>query len=191
MLLEKPGRKMPQREAASRVRGGAPAAPSPPHGARGPAPPQARPRRRRPSGHRGGGRIWLARGTQLATTRRGRTRLPRSSPRTLPWSRTGARGHSPFRIGLRASCRLSVRRAGTRGAGRRQHLSGPREVHPSSDWRCYRAAASGQYLSLRAHPFGASEPSAGNTDRDLSSGSGPQAVTDGRAAGDRCDRSAG
>ncbi len=41
MLLEKPGHKMPPGQAASRVRGRAPAAPSPPHGARGPAPPQA------------------------------------------------------------------------------------------------------------------------------------------------------
>jgi len=41
MLLDKPGRKTPQRQAASRVRCGAPAAPSPPHDARGPAPPQA------------------------------------------------------------------------------------------------------------------------------------------------------
>src|SRR5215470_18618059 len=41
MLLEKPGHKMPQWQAASRVRGGAPAAPPPPRGARAPPPPQA------------------------------------------------------------------------------------------------------------------------------------------------------
>jgi hypothetical protein len=37
MLLDKPGHKVPQGQSASRVRGGAPAAPSPPHGARGSA----------------------------------------------------------------------------------------------------------------------------------------------------------
>jgi hypothetical protein len=41
MLLDKPGHKVPQGQPASRVRGGAPAAPSPPHGARGSASPQA------------------------------------------------------------------------------------------------------------------------------------------------------
>jgi deazaflavin-dependent oxidoreductase (nitroreductase family) len=41
MLLEKPGHKLPRGQEASRVRCGAPGAPSPPHGARGPTPPQA------------------------------------------------------------------------------------------------------------------------------------------------------
>jgi hypothetical protein len=47
MLLHKPGCRMPQGQ-ASRVRGGAPAAPSPPRGARGPLRLRDRPPRRRP-----------------------------------------------------------------------------------------------------------------------------------------------
>ena len=41
MLLEKPGHKMPQGAGSEPGQGWGPAAPSPPHGARGPAPPQA------------------------------------------------------------------------------------------------------------------------------------------------------
>src|SRR5580704_14991862 len=44
MLVDKPGREMPYGRAASRVRGRAPAAPYPPRGARGPAPPGRRTR---------------------------------------------------------------------------------------------------------------------------------------------------